>query len=169
MMEEEGISFPRVVIAGRGDLSAVWSGPLPAKLAVHNRLIGDEEAVDLFRRCGLVVLPYVDATQSALIAAAYWFNKPVVVTRTGALPEYVKDGHTGCVVEPAHPPTLARCLDRLLDDPDRLAWMGAAGRAWYDARRMNEEFILLQMYSGLASKEPARESVTQLSDRAILE
>ena len=169
MMDEEGKPSPRVVIAGRGDLSAVWSGPFPKNLEVHNQLISDEMALDLFCRCGLVVLPYVDATQSALVAAAYWFSKPVVVTRTGALPEYVQEGHTGRLVEPGHPPTLARCLDRLLDDPDRLAWMGAAGRAWYDARRMNEEYTILQMYSGLARQQSTLTPVAQLSDRAILE
>lgn len=40
---------------------------LPAQVEVSNRFIDDEEAIDLFWRCGLVVVPYLDATQSALI------------------------------------------------------------------------------------------------------
>ena len=70
-------------------------------------LISDAEALELFHRSSLVLLPYIDATQSALIAAAYYFQKPVLVSRSGALPEYVVDGQTGFIVEPGHPATLA--------------------------------------------------------------
>jgi len=150
MMDGRDGHDARLVLAGPGDLDRLWSGPLPPRVEVHNHLVDDQEAVDLFRRCGLLVLPYVDATQSALIAAAYYFHKPVVVTCSGALPEYVEEGRTGHVVEPGHPPTLARCLEAMLDDPARLAHMGAAGRAWYDAQRAEERRTLIQMYDRLA-------------------
>jgi glycosyltransferase involved in cell wall biosynthesis len=69
------------VIAGKGDIRRCVKGTLPGNIELRNRQIQDDEAVDLFHRCSLVVLPYVDATQSALIAAAYFFGKPVIVTR----------------------------------------------------------------------------------------
>ena len=103
----------------------------------------------LFCRCGVLVLPVVDATQSSLIAAAYYFRKPVIVTRTGALPEYVEEDVTGYVVEPDHPAALARCLERMLGDPEGLERMGAAGRAWYEARRAEEEAALVEVYERL--------------------
>jgi starch synthase len=154
LMDGRGAPEPCVVVAGAGDLDDLWAGALPERLALRNRLIDDEEAVDLFSRCGLLVLPYVDATQSALIAAAYYFRKPVIVTRTGALPEYVEEGRTGYVVEPDHPASLARCLERMLGDLAGLARMGAAGRTWYDARRAEEERTLVQMYQRLARMGP---------------
>ena len=137
---------PRLVVAGPGSLEALWMEPLPPRVQVRNHLIGDEEALDLFRRCGLLVLPYVDATQSALVAAAYFFRKPVVATRTGALPEYVQEGHTGWLVEPGDVAGLRACLAEALSDPARLARMGAAGRAQYDAWRRLERETLLSMY-----------------------
>lgn len=140
---------PRLVLAGPGELEALWAGSLPPQIEVRSRLIGDEEAVDLFRRCGLLVLPYLDATQSALISAAYFFRKPVLVTRTGALPEYVEDGHTGWLVEPDHPASLARRLGAALGDTARLAEMGTAARAWYDTRRATERRLLENMYEQL--------------------
>lgn len=149
-------SFPgRVIIAGFGDLSQYWGGALPARLEIHNRRINDEEAMDLFCRCGIVVLPYIDASQSALIAAAYYFRKPVIVTRTGALPEYVREGETGFIVEPDHPAALARCLERVLDDPVRLERMGVAGRAWYEVQRKEQETVLLRVYARLAEAKAA--------------
>ncbi|NLG28454.1 MAG: glycosyltransferase family 4 protein [Chloroflexi bacterium] len=146
---------PRVVVAGRGRLDADWRTALPAQVELRNRFIPDDEALDLFRRCGLLVLPYRDATQSALIAAAYYWHKPVLVTRVGALPEYVRDGVTGWVVEPRAPEQLARVLSEALSDPTRLAAMGAAGRAWYAEQRALEWAGLQSMYARVAATAPA--------------
>jgi len=143
-------SDARLVLAGRGDLEKLWPGSLPPRVEVHNHLIEDAQAVELFRRCGLVALPYTGATQSALIPAAYFFGKPVMAAPSGALEEYVAEGETGWVVDPGHPPSLARCLSAMLSDIDRLARMGAAGRAWYDARRAAEEEELQRMYQHVA-------------------
>jgi glycosyltransferase involved in cell wall biosynthesis len=159
-------SFPgRVIIAGFGDLSQYWGGSLPARLEIHNRQINDEEAMDLFCRCGLVVLPYIDASQSALIAAAYYFRKPVIVTRTGALPEYVREGETGFIVEPDHPAALARCLERVLDDPVKLERMGSSGRAWYEVQRKAQETILIRVYARLAEAKNAAAPMDSSSRR----
>jgi glycosyltransferase involved in cell wall biosynthesis len=143
---------PRVILAGPGRLEGVWAGSLPPQVEVRNRLIEDEEAMDLFSRCGLLVLPYLDATQSALVAAAYFFRKPVVVSRTGALPEYVQEGQTGWLVEPDHPPSLARRLESALADLARLARMGAAARAWYDEQRAAELRVLKCLYERLVEE-----------------
>ncbi|MDW8319298.1 MAG: glycosyltransferase [Anaerolineae bacterium] len=136
----------QAVVAGAGKLDGIWPSPLPAGVALHSRRVGDAEALDLFRRCGLLVLPYRDATQSALIAAAYAFSKPVVATRVGALPEYVVEGETGWVVPPNDPVALAEALAAALADPGRLARMGAAGRRWYEAQRAAERHAWLQLY-----------------------
>lgn len=140
----------RVVIAGPGRLEGLVQGLLPANVELRAGLVGDGDAVELFRRCGVVVLPYVEASQSALPAAAYFFGKPVLVSRAGALPEYVVEGQTGWVVPPGHPEALARALELALADQVRLARMGQAGRAWYEAQRQAEEATLQAMYAGLA-------------------
>jgi glycosyltransferase involved in cell wall biosynthesis len=134
------------VVAGRGDPGQA----APDNLEVRNRLIGDAEAIDLFRRCSVVVLPYRDATQSAVIAAAYFFGKPVIVTRTGALPEYVLGDVTGWIIEPGNATALADCLNMAVSDPARLRQMGQAARAWYETQRQNERSILKNMYERVA-------------------
>jgi glycosyltransferase involved in cell wall biosynthesis len=135
-----------VTLAGPGDLARVWDGPLPPGLTIRNRLIQDQEALDLFRHCGLLALPYRDASQSALVAAAYFFRKPVVVTRVGALPELVEEGRTGWVVPPGDADALANCLADALSNPERLARMGTNGQSWYDVQRKAEWETLLAMY-----------------------
>lgn len=96
-----------------------------------------------------MVVPYVEASQSALVAAAY-FRKPVIITRVGALPEYVVEGETGWVVPPQDPRVLAPALREALSDPARLARMGETGRDWYDRERQGEGITLQEMYARLA-------------------
>jgi starch synthase len=67
-------------------------------------------------------LPLV-ALQAALLA------RPLVASRVGGLPELVRDGETGWLVEPDDPQTLASALQRVLDDPAGAARLGQAGRA----------------------------------------
>jgi glycosyltransferase involved in cell wall biosynthesis len=151
MMDRPGDPDARLILAGPGKLDRLWAGALPPGVDVRARLIDDAEAIELFRCCGVLVLPYRGATQSALIPAAYYFRKPVVAAPSGALDEYVEHGETGWLVEPEHPASLARCLSSVLSDLERLANMGVTSRAWYDARRDAEEMVLWQMYRRLAA------------------
>lgn len=72
--------------------------------------IPDNEIEKYFLACDLVVLPYVSATQSGIVQIAYGFEKPVVVTNVGGLPDVVKEGRTGYVVEPQSPQALAEAI-----------------------------------------------------------
>ena len=146
LVGQDGPAPLRLVLAGQGDLAGLWPRPLPPGVEVRPRRIDDAEAIDLFRRCGLLVLPYLDASQSALVAAAYAFRKPVLVTHTGALPEYVQEGVTGWVVPPGDAAALARALQAALSDPARLAVMGQAGWQWYQRQRVQEYQALLALY-----------------------
>ncbi|HET7377636.1 MAG TPA: glycosyltransferase, partial [Anaerolineae bacterium] len=86
---------------------------------------------------------------SALIAVAYFFGKPVIVTNTGALPEYVVDGVTGWVIAPNQAKQLAQCLEAALNDPANLNKLGYAGREWYLVQRRLERRNLRQMYNSV--------------------
>jgi len=146
----------RVCIAGPGPVRNAMKAvpePWPGNLDLRNRLVGDSEAIDLFRRCGVVVLPYLEASQSALVAAAHFFRKPVIVSRVGALPEYVEEGVTGWIVPAGDAGALATALD-VLSNPARLARLGAAGRAWWERRRREEDRVLAEMYSAVCGAAP---------------
>lgn len=136
----------RLVLAGQGRLPPAWRRQLPSRVAWRNRRVENAESVDLFRSCDLLVLPYVDASQSALVAAAYYFRRPVIVTRSGALPEYVLDGRTGYIVTPGDVAALTRTLERALTERKTLRQMGMAGRAWYEQSRRREWATLAALY-----------------------
>jgi glycosyltransferase involved in cell wall biosynthesis len=52
-----------------------------------------------------------------------------VATRVSAIPELVRDGHTGLLVEENDPDALARALEALISSPARRRALGLAGQA----------------------------------------
>jgi glycosyltransferase involved in cell wall biosynthesis len=56
-------------------------------------------------------------------------GKPVIVTRTGSLPELVKDGETGYVVAPGDARALREHIEQLVANPGLSVSMGRAARA----------------------------------------
>lgn len=76
-------------------------------LEIHKGYIPDREVEKYFAASDLVVLPYESATQSGIVQIAYSFEKPVVVTNVGGLPDVVADNLTGYVVPSKSPEALA--------------------------------------------------------------
>jgi glycosyltransferase involved in cell wall biosynthesis len=73
----------------------------------------DEETAELFARSDVVVLPYSSATGSGVVPIAYHYNKPVIVTSVGGLPDVVLEHETGWIVEPDDPVELANVIDQI--------------------------------------------------------
>lgn len=69
-------------------------------VTVVDDYVTDSEVGKYFKEADLVVLPYKSATGSAVIATAYGYHKPVLVTNVGGLPDAVRDKETGVIVEP---------------------------------------------------------------------
>lgn len=56
-------------------------------------------------------------------------GKPVVAGRSGGMPDAVREGETGLLVDPEDETSVVRAIESLLDDPARAQRLGAAGRA----------------------------------------
>ena len=144
----------RLILAGKGALEKLFAETPSSNVEIRNHFIDDSEALDLFQRCSLVILPYTGATQSSLIAAAYFFRKPVIVTQSGALPEYVEAGKTGWVVPVKNVAALASSIQAALSlDLAQLQEMGENGRAWYQTSRLAEKEGLLAMYKRVSREQ----------------
>ena len=70
------------------------------KVELHTRFIPDDEVYLYFCAADMVVQPYKHATQSGVTQICYHFNKPMLVTNVGGLPEIVPDNKVGFVVAP---------------------------------------------------------------------
>jgi glycosyltransferase involved in cell wall biosynthesis len=56
-------------------------------------------------------------------------RRPVVATAVQSVPEAMEDGETGFLIPIDDPPSLARAMTRLIDDPDLCTSMGERARA----------------------------------------
>ena len=59
-----------------------------------------EEVKYFFAAADAVIQPYKTATQSGITQVAYHFDKPMIVSNVGGLPEIVPNGIVGLVAEP---------------------------------------------------------------------
>jgi len=80
------------------------------RVVLHDRYIPNEEVGDFFNAAIVVVLPYVSATQSGIIQIAFNYDRPVITTDVGGLPEVVRPGELGEVVPPEDPERLAAAI-----------------------------------------------------------
>ena len=116
----EHIAAVHFVVAGRpvGGYQVPEPPKLPngGRVEVIGEYISNARLAELFQQTAVVVCPYIEATQSAVVLTAFAFNRPVIATRVGGLPEYVEDGVTGTLVPPGDALALAEAIIRSLTD-----------------------------------------------------
>ncbi len=102
--------------------------------------VPDKEVEPYFAACDVVVLPYISATQSGIVQIAYSFNKPVIATKVGGLPEVVQDGKTGFLVPPDNEEKLAEAVVSFFaENKADVFSQGIKAEAYrYEWARMNE-------------------------------
>lgn len=117
------------------------------RIDVYGGYMPDKEVEKFFAASDLAVLPYVTATQSAVVQIAYGFDLPVVATNVGGLPEVVLDGKTGYVVPPENPGAIAGAVCKFFEE-DKAAEFEANVKAEayrYEWARMRE--TIEQLYN----------------------
>jgi glycosyltransferase involved in cell wall biosynthesis len=138
---QERVPQARLLVVTSGDLRP-YTAALAALRNVElvNRFIPDDEVGSWFARAGILVLPYLEASQSGVITIAYTRRMPVVATAVGGLREQVEDGVSGYLVAPGDPRALAeRCADLMLDE--RVYRSMADGAEMFARTRMNWDAI----------------------------
>ncbi|WP_158303666.1 glycosyltransferase family 4 protein [Methanosphaerula palustris] len=125
-----GYPDARLVIAGNGDMGRyMLLLPDESHCTLINRFIEDCEIPSLFMKASMVVLPYIEGTQTGVVPIAYAFHKPVIVTDIGSIPEVVEQGKTGLIVPSHDSAALADGILKLLrNEPLRRAMGDAALR-----------------------------------------
>lgn len=95
--------------------------------------IPDEALPHHYRACDVFVMPsrldppHVEGFGIVFLEANAC-GKPVIGARTGGIPDAIREGETGLLVEPDDPAALAEALTDLLTHPDRAARLGRQGR-----------------------------------------
>jgi glycosyltransferase involved in cell wall biosynthesis len=109
-----------LIIAGRG--GRIASRPQldqePTWVEFIDRFIPHEEVVGLFNRAGMVVLPYVEASQSGVASLAMGLGPPVIASAIGGLEELIVNGVDGILVPSEDPAALALAIMSIMRDED---------------------------------------------------
>jgi len=88
-----------------------------------------ERLRDEMQQARCLVLPSFQEMAPMVVAEAQAVGVPVVAAPVGGTPEMVADGHSGFLVDPYRPESIARGLRPLLEDVNLAAKMGDRGRA----------------------------------------
>ncbi len=126
-LSERGLPY-RLLILGRGPDLEPLRGEIAAlpNVALDEAFVPAAEVGQALRKGAVVVMPYLDATQSGVLASAFSVGRPVIATRVGGLPEIVVDGDNGLLAPPNDVEALAAAMARVIREPE-LAGHLAAG------------------------------------------
>ena len=111
----------KLIVAGEfyGDpepyLKKIKDLGIEEKMVLCTDFIPDSEVNRYFSAADIVAQPYKTATQSGVTQIAFHFEKPMLVTNVGGLPEIVPNGKIGYVVEP-NPESIADALCRFFTE-----------------------------------------------------
>lgn len=81
-------------------LDLIKSLDIENQVILKTDFIDDKDVNIYFSSADIIAQPYKTATQSGVTQIGYHFNKPMLVTNVGGLPEIIPDGVIGYVVEP---------------------------------------------------------------------
>lgn len=105
-------------IEGNTNQKAYYQGLIKSdsKIQMILERADDRRVVELFQWADVIVLPYIEASQSGVLQLAMAYCIPPVVTHVGGLPEVVANGVSGLVVPPHDAKALADAIIQLLSD-----------------------------------------------------
>jgi glycogen(starch) synthase len=122
-----------VVLIGPGEAGVARAlARLPGPERALCRYLGEvpeEEKWDAVGAADVIAMPSRTESFGIVFLEAWACGKPVIAARTGAVPDVVRDGDDGLLVEFGDAGGLARALRRLLDDRETAAALGRRGRA----------------------------------------
>lgn len=106
----------RIVIAGKSAAPGYYESLVEPEQRIEI-LAGrksDSEVRTLFESADVLVLPYIEASQSGVLQVGFSFGVPPIVTTVGALTDVIKNGYNGLTIPPMDSEQLANAICELL-------------------------------------------------------
>lgn len=84
-----------------------------SNVTVVPRMVDASEVQTYLNACDVLVAPYRHITTSGVTLLAYSFSRPVISTSLGCIPEVIKNGRTGLIVEENIPESIAAAIRKI--------------------------------------------------------
>jgi glycosyltransferase involved in cell wall biosynthesis len=134
----------RLTVVGEGEWAPVIREAVArARVEPHVRMTGQIPATELERMyadADIFVLPAVIDRKGdteglgVVLLEAMRFGLPAIASAVGGIPDIVRDGQTGWLVEPGDPGALARRILAVADQPSTSRRVAQRGREWVAER-----------------------------------
>jgi glycosyltransferase involved in cell wall biosynthesis len=139
---------PYVLVVGGGPLTEELM-KLATELGVSSviNFCGVRNDVeDILAMVSFTVLPSLEEAAPLALMESLAAGRPVIASRVGGIPEFIRDGVNGILVEPGNATELAAAIARLCTSPEQLSQLSVgatASAAPYDVNRGIEETMAL--------------------------
>jgi glycosyltransferase involved in cell wall biosynthesis len=118
LLSQSGIE-PKVTIVGTGpglDEFADGFSKMP-NVKVENAFAPSSRLIEALNEADAVVMPYLEASQSGVLAAALANGRFVIASEVGGIPDVVEHMVNGVLVPPADAPALADAIRKVSESP----------------------------------------------------
>ncbi len=145
----------RLMLVGEGECEAVLRQSIPADLQdgfIFAGKVDHDQIRRYYSVMDVLVYPRISSRLTELTTPlkpleAMAMGKAVIASDVGGMRELIRDGVTGCLVEPASPRLLAQSLERILDDPMSRAGLSRNARDY--ALQERDWNTITGQYSGI--------------------
>lgn len=148
----------RLVLAGQqiDDFRIAYS-TLPnhwKREVINLDTITEEWKLHLLDALDIFVMPSRTDTFGFVYLESWAYEKPVIGTSAGGVPDVIQDGHNGFLVPFGDVDRLTARIEELLNHPERAKQMGTHGRHTVEDRYMSEKkFPMIEaLYASLAAE-----------------
>jgi glycosyltransferase involved in cell wall biosynthesis len=125
------VEVKRTAAFSRLELVTRQQVAVPAGLGVRRVELSHDALRERYRAASVVTValrPNLHVSGITVALEAMATGRPLVITDTPGMGDYVTHGETGLLVKPGDADAFAAAVTSLLQDPDRAAAMGVAGR-----------------------------------------
>ena len=134
----------KIFIAGEGNLftemvKLIQTGKIQHNITLHP-WISPNDLPDFFNEIKLIIMPSIKEGLPNIMLEAMACGTPVLATPVGAIPDVIRDGETGFIMEDNSPECIARNVMRALNDP-HLEEVAERGRAFVEREYTFEKVV----------------------------
>ena len=158
-LRESGVDAVLCMVGDGPDRPGLEQRAHDLGIARHTLFLGyQEDVAQFYAAFDALVLPSGNEGTPVSVIEALAAERPVVATRVGGVPDVVRDGEDGFLVEAGATEELADRLTRLAHDPELRARMGKHGRDRVLPRYAVERLVadVDDLYRSLLSEANAR-------------